>query len=366
MRASIDVLLSLLALLGVSWLACRSAPVPEALPSEAPGDAAVRTGPFSADRAWKHLEALAAIGPRVSGGPGAAAARVYIQQQLAGLGLEVKERSLTVSFDAPNVEDIELVNLRATIPGKSSDLIVLAAPYDSAHVESFEFQGVNDGASGVALLLELARIITADPLPYSVRLYFLDGESPLGRGTEEDAETQLLGSLATAGVLEAAGDLETIRLLLIFNRVSDADLRIARDLFSHRTHRDTIWRVAADLGHGDVFPSAAEFEAPVAGHRSFIDAGMRRTVAIVDPHFGADEVPDSGPYSEDDRLDRSSPESLAVVGDVTLASLHAISAALVRIDRFSEAPVFVKPEPALPEPEPESTEAPPAGEAAPP
>jgi hypothetical protein len=336
MRLPIAVPLSLLALLGASWLACRSAPVPKPLPSDAPP--AARTRAFSADRAWKHLEALAAIGPRVSGTPGAAEARGYIHEQLAALGLEVKERSVTVSFDDPDVEKLTLVNLRAEIPGESSDRIILAAPYDSAYVDSFEYQGVNDGASGAALLLELARVIAADPLPYSVRLYFLDCESPLGRGNAEDAETQLLGSLTAAGALESTGRLEAIRLLLIFNRVSDADLRIARDLFSHRTHRDTIWRVAAELGHGDVFPPAAEFEAPVASHRSFIDAGMRRAVAIVDPHFGA------------------------VVGEVTLASLEVISAGLVKIDRFSEVPVFEQSEQAPAEQQPAAAEAAPAGE----
>jgi len=344
MRVPIPVFLSLLALLGVVGQACRSAPEPAPLPL--PGaTASGRVGAFSADAAWKHLEALAAIGPRVSGTEGVEKARAYLRGQLTSLGLEVASRSATVSFDSGDVGDFELVNLEATIPGDSPDLILLAAPYDSAYQQSFEHLGVNDGASGAALLLELARVIASQPLPYTVRCYFLDAEAPLGRGSAEEAESQLLGSMAAALTLESSQELASTRLLLLLNRVSDADLRIARDRFSHRTYREAIWRAAAELGYDDTFSPAAEFGAPVAGHRSFLNRGMRRTVAIVDPHFGAEDAPDLADHSEADTLDRSSPRSLAIVGRVTLASLESITAQLLKIDRFAESPIVPEPEP---------------------
>jgi hypothetical protein len=343
MRRPAALLLSLLAL---SWLACRSAPAPQALPPPPETVARERPDEFSAERAWKHLKALAAIGPRAVGTPGAAKARAYIERQLEALDLEVKKSSSTISFDSDEeFPDLELVNLEATIPGESPDLLVLAAPYDSAHRDDFEHLGVSNGASGAAVLLEIARVLAAKPLPYTVRLYFLDGEAPLGRGDEEAAETHLLGSMAAAHALRADRQLAAVRVLILINRVSDADLRIARDRFSHRIYRDTIWREAAERGYTDVFPPTAEFEAPVAGHRSFIDSDMRRAVAIVDPHFGTGELPGPADHSEEDTIARSSPKSLDIVGEVMLASLEAISASLAKIDRFTEAPVVATPEP---------------------
>jgi glutaminyl-peptide cyclotransferase len=342
MRAPIHVLQSGLALAGILWLACGSAPAPPPLP-RAPLEGRVRA--FSAERAWKHLEALAAIGPRASGTEGAAKARAYLRDELTSLGFEVASNSSTVSFDSGDQPDIELVNLEVTIPGDSPGLIVLVAPYDSAYHESFEYLGVNDGASGAALLLELARVLHSNPLPYAIRLYFLDGEAPLGRGGPDDKKVRLLGSTLAAATLESRGELAAIRLLIAMNRVSDADLRIARDRFSHRTYRDAIWRAAAELGYVEAFPPGEKFEAPLAGHRPFIDRGMRRAVAIVDPHFGDEEAPDFAEHSEEDTLDRSSPRSLEVVGKVTLAGLESISARLVKIDRFSRAPGVVEPEP---------------------
>jgi len=247
-----------------------------------------------------------------------------------------------------------LVNLRATIPGESSDLIVLVAPYDSAVRDGVAEVGVNDGASGAALLLELARVIVAAPLPYTVELCFVDGEARLDFLPGDDGGVGLLGSRAIAEEFRQRNQLFRIRLLLYFNRVSDVDLRIARDRSSHRIHRDAIWQAAAALGYVEAFPREAAFEAPLAGHRSFIDIGMRRVVAIVDPQLGDGEVSDA--------LEHSSRDSLRTVGRVTLAALEAIASRLVKIDHFAEAPDFEAsaPEAGTPPPEAADTAAPPA------
>ena len=44
-----------------------------------------------------------------------------------------------------------------------------------------EYVGANEGASGAALLLELARVIAEKPLPYTTWIVFLDGEAPSAR-----------------------------------------------------------------------------------------------------------------------------------------------------------------------------------------
>ena len=382
------LILILIVVMGSSGSGCRSStPTAQATTNGsvagAPAAAAF-VGRFSGQRAWKHLEALAAIGPRAVGTPGAAKAREYIESEIAALGLEAKPVSIELRFGSEDARTLlELVNLTATIPGNSSDLILLIAPYDSAYHEKFRFAGVNDGASGAAVLLELARVLVAKPLPYTARFIFLDGEAPLGRGTENEPASALLGSRSAAAGIERAGGSSKVRLLLHLNRVSDADLRIARDRFSHRIYRDAFWNAAARLGHRDVFPGDSSFEAPDSGHRAFFDRGMRRVVTIEDTRFGDGET-QLARYTEDDTLDRSSEESLAIVGQVVLSGLRDISASLEQIDRFSEAPTIppqdvpanerrdsaetpgagAAPGPPPPGPEvPEATEPPPSPEA---
>ena len=89
---------------------------------------------------------------------------------------------------------------------------------------------------------------------------------------------------------------------------------------------------------------------------------MRRVVTIEDTGFGDGET-ELARYTEDDTLDRSSEQSLAIVGQVVLAGLRDISASLEQIDRFSEAPTI--PAQDLPADERHEPEEPPEAEAAP-
>jgi glutaminyl-peptide cyclotransferase len=315
------------------------APPPEPAPSPVrdPAD-------FSGERAWEHLRRLAEIGPRAAGTPGAERARAYILEQLEMLGLEVVTFRSSLELEDGRV--LELESLVAGLPGTSDDLFVLAAPYDSRHFESFEFVGANEGGSGAALLLELARVLSLRPLPYTTWIVFLDAEAPLGRGNAVEASTAWIGSSSLARDLGTRDGLSAIRLLAYFNQVADADLRISRDLRSHRSYRETFWDVAARLGHDDVFMPAQPYESPPAGHIPFLARGMRRVVLVMDTSFGGEEPPGIYAGTEDDTLERCSSESLEAVGAVTYAALDEIAGRLRKIDRFAGAPLEFGGEPA--------------------
>ena len=110
--------------------------------------------------------------------------------------------------------------------------------------------GANDGASGTAVLLELARLFHRRPPPVGVDLVFFDGED-YGE-FEPTFRAVLLGSQRYAGT--ATGPRPRFGILL--DMVGDRDLRIRREGFSAaccaRTV-DKVWSVAAELGHGKVF-----------------------------------------------------------------------------------------------------------------
>lgn len=353
MRARFTLLASLGAIIVLRTVACQSSPPPQA--SE-PVEPAQSVGSFSAENAWAHLVALTSIGPRVSGGEGAAQARAYIAGRLSELGLATEERKLTVTLDSG--ERFEVFNLTAILPGASSDEIVLAAPYDSAHHETFTFVGANEGASGAAVLLELARVIQLHPLPYTTRLVFLDGEARVGRGAPTDENVRSIGSSGLAQTFQHDGTAKRVRLLVVIDRVGDRDLRIARDLRSHRIYREEFWRAASRLGHTDVFQASAGYETFEGGHEAFINSGLRKVVALSDTSHGGDESPGPYAHTEDDSLENCSPESLAIVGSVMLEALDAIGARLAKIDRFSQEPLAD----VTPETTPVATEEPEEGE----
>lgn len=333
-------------------LACGTPAPPPAPPAPDPSQ-------FSGERAWEHLERLAEIGPRVSGTPGAEAARGYIRAQLEALGLEPRPLSFDVQFAAAGGETgkASFESVLAEIPGESPDLVVLAAPFDSRHFESFTHLGVNNGASGAALLLEMARVLKINPLPYTVWLAFLDGEAAHAEDARPDQ--RFLGSRALVNELREVDALSRTRLVVYFNQVADRDLVIASDFFANGVVRERFQRAARQLGHESAFPPDRPVSRPPGGLNAFWSVGVRQLMSVIDDRFGGDEAPGVYWQTEDDTLEQCDPQSLAIVGEVTDAGLRDEVAVLQKVDRFSQRPVpAAEPEPVEEEPAPEAEPAP--------
>jgi hypothetical protein len=326
----------------------------------------------------------------VSGTEGAERARAYLAGQLEALGIRVEENlpepaREPAASDSPAAEAgvpassaaeaeaeaeggggsgaeppaPEPRNLVGVVPGASEDLILLVAPYDSPPHQSPGFVGANDGGSGAAVLLALAPALASAPLPYTTWLLFLDGEA-----SGSDGSPGLRGSAAAADRLARAGLAPRVRLLLAMNRVCDPELRVARDLLSHRPYREEVWKSASRLGYRQLFEQE-RFEQPRGSHWAFQRVGVR-SVALMDSTREQEEAPDLAAGSEDDDLAHCSARSLDAVASVSLDALQAISRRLAKVDRFSAAPdlALTRPAPdqapAVEAPPAEAPEAPPA------
>jgi hypothetical protein len=349
--------------LAALWLGC--GPTPSSPPPETIAASSPPPEEFSPERAWGHLTALAAIGPRHPGTAGSARARDYLRGELSAQGLTVEEQHARSEHGE---ERVETVNLVASIPGDSEDVILLIAPYDSPPGDA-RGVGVDAGASGAALLLELGRALGVRHPAYTTWLVFVEGDALAASGAISRSE---VGTGALAAGLASRGQTDRIRLAVYFDRVSRPELRIARDLRSFRSAREAYWLEARRLGHAAVFPPDAPFEAVDEGHRALLDSGMRRTLAISGSTVAGDgRTSDEAASAPPDDLEHSSRESLATVGHVSLEALSAIAARLAKIDRFVKSPIqAVGQEPRPPAPEgapapPDAGEAP-APEAAPP
>ena len=334
--------------LAILCLGCGSPPSLDSAPGEqasadldtAPArDLSARIASFSADRAWRDLQALTEVDARPVGSRGNDRARDYLRAELEGLGVEVESWEVDYAnteeeSSGAGAPEISVTNLSAIIPGtRSQDRFLIVAPFDSRSYDDFEFIGANDGASGAAVVLEIARSIAADPLLYAAEIVFLDGESPFpspdGQGFYRE-----IGSLGLATRIQAAG-ISGVRAMIYLNRVGDADLQIARDLMSHRIYREEFWKAAAALDRTQAFPRDAAFENAGVAHRYFAQIGLRQIVSIVDTSFGGDQPPGLYAGTAQDTIERCSPESLETVGVVVLEGLESISKRLGKIDRFT-------------------------------
>ncbi len=129
--------------------------------------------------AYQHTYYLSeVIGSRVAGSDKEVEARDYIEGQFKRLGFEteVKEFSYTrkdVSYDSANVIAVK--------PGKSKEVVIVGAHYDSVGVG----KGADDNASAVGVMLEVAEVLRRVPTPYTI-IFIAFGAEEVGlRGSRE-------------------------------------------------------------------------------------------------------------------------------------------------------------------------------------
>ena len=134
----------------------------------------VSTPEFSGENAYVHCAAICAMGPRYSGSPAYEQQLQYLEKHLRAYGWQTERNS----FSAPN--GVKMCNLRAFRSTTPCPLL-LSCHIDTKVNIAPGFESADDGASGAAVLLELARTLCDD----RVELIFLDGEEAFARNMSE-------------------------------------------------------------------------------------------------------------------------------------------------------------------------------------
>ena len=267
------------------------------------------TTTFSETRAWKHLKAQLALGPRTPGSKAHAQVIEYISRQLEKSGWEVEiQESESMGHIIKNI---------VAKRGTSGPWVIFGAHYDSrlfadqdenGSNQSEPVPGANDGASGVAVLLEMARVIPADS-DQQVWLVFFDAED---QGHIEGWEW-ILGSRCFVDTLTAKPD-----AVVIIDMIGDSDLNIYREKSSDPGLTDDIWQTAETLGYSGQFINEDKYSI-LDDHLPFLEAGIP-AIDIIDFDY---------PYwhTLKDTREKVSPESLSIVGNTLLTWLSNQTAA---------------------------------------
>ena len=137
-----------------------------------------RPSEFDGGRAFRDLEALVALGPRPAGSAAAGDARALIRERLRQAGWRVEAHDFSVP--RPDGRAVAMTNLIARRVDAADVRTLVVTHYDTKNLAGVAFVGANDGASGVAVLLELARVTASDEPPLPVELVFFDGEEAFG------------------------------------------------------------------------------------------------------------------------------------------------------------------------------------------
>jgi glutaminyl-peptide cyclotransferase len=279
---------------------------------------------FSGPAAFAHLEALCRLGPRPSGSPGMARQRELVVAHFTAAGGTVSRQAFQIR-DRRSGQPVAMENILVSWHPDRLDRVLLGAHYDTrpypdqdAVDPRGEFVGANDGASGVALLMELARAMPGLTGPVGVDFVLFDGEEYVFG----PRDPYFLGSTFFARQYAADRDAGRIdhryRAAVVVDMVADRDLQIYQEGHSvewpeSRPLVESIWKVAERLG-------VKQFVARPK-HRVQDDHVPLRMIAgipaldIIDfdyPHW----------HTRADTPDQCSAESLEAVGRVVLAWLR--------------------------------------------
>lgn len=250
---------------------------------------------FDGQRAYADVQTQVAMGPRVPGSEGHAKIREWMRGELEAAGWQVElQESEALGHPIKNIVAKRTNEGPQIIFGAHYDTRIYADsdPDPSNHTDFVP--GANDGASGVAVLLELARSLPNDTP--AVWLVFFDAED---NGNIETWDW-ILGSseFVRNNTLQP-------RAAVIVDMIGDADLNIYKEFNSDPELTEEIWNTAKSLGYENKF--IPEYKhSMIDDHTAFIRAGIP-AIDIIDFDY---------PYwhTVQDTPDKVSSESLEIVG----------------------------------------------------
>ncbi|MDI6766512.1 MAG: M28 family peptidase [Bacteroidota bacterium] len=223
-----------------------------------------------------------------------------------------------------STETIQMTNIIASFNLKATTRILLLAHWDcrpfadqdpNPKNQTKPVLGANDAASGVAVLLEIARHLKQTPPKVGVDILFTDGED---YGKEGDLKNYLLGAKYFSKNLPQ-GFKPVFGILL--DMVGDSQLEILKEPYSIKYAPDIVelvWSTAKKLNIYQFVDDVRQYGV-IDDHLPLNEVGIK-TINIID--FAYPDESNSYWHTMEDTPDKCSPESLEAVGKVILHVIY--------------------------------------------
>lgn len=272
---------------------------------------------FDQERAFQRLRDLCGFGPRNHGSEGKSKAEEWILQTLRDAGAEVIVHTFQhTPKGATQAESFR--NIVARINPRQTRRVLIATHYDTRSTadkdpdenrRSEPIIGANDGASGVAVLLEMAGLWKEQPPPLGVDLIFFDGED-FGRGS--DLDDYFLGSKAWVR------DFPEYRPEwgVVIDMVGDGDFAIRKErdsLARAPAVVERLWSAAARVRSNGILDERGGLVYD--DHTAFLDKGIP-VVLLIDFSY-------KWFHTTADTPDKCSAASLGQVGRTVMEAIEA-------------------------------------------
>ncbi|MFX1484590.1 MAG: M28 family peptidase [Promethearchaeota archaeon] len=259
---------------------------------------------FNGATAYQYLLDQCDFGPRPPGSINLSLCRTMLSESFEAAGWNVTFQNFTY-------RDVECVNLVVTWHSSQTSSIILGAHYDTrpeatsdpdAANRSKPILGANDGASGVAVLLELSSSLPEE-VRSSVEIVLFDAED----SGSINGWNWIQGSTYYVSQLTQTRR-ASVKAMVLVDMVGDENLRLPRESSSTKSLQNAIWSIAGQLGHNDTFLDT--FGGSVTDdHSPFLDAGIPAVdlIQVPFPWYW---------HTLEDTPDKCSATSLEAVGQV--------------------------------------------------
>lgn len=280
--------------------------------------------PFDGERALADTRAQCELGPRVPGTEAHVKGREWIKAQIEAAGWKAWDQPFTAELaltgaTAPawNLWGLPpTMNPAAPAGSGERDLFVLSAHWDTRPYAdddfsrgkdaAVRFQGANDGAAGVAVVLEIARAIAGSPLAERVVLVFFDAEDS---GVRNADATWCIGSQYAAD--HPMPWFDRIKLGINLDMIAHRGMKLSRENHSMRAHPfavDRLYKIG--LRRQPYVFTRGTIGPMIDDHLPFIRSGV--------PYIDLIGLPYDYWHRLGDTPDECDPEVMAAVGSVLI------------------------------------------------
>lgn len=278
---------------------------------------------FNGEKAFQFLVKQTDFGPRNPGSKGHQACLEYLKSQLEEYGGLVSLQPF-FHYDAGRKISLTMTNIIGSFNPENQSRIILCAHWDTRPMADRDIPenlntpilGANDAASGVAVLLEMARQFQKKAPPVGVDIIFLDGED---YGNEGDLDNYCLGSR----YFVENNQKYFPRFAILLDMIGDAQLEIPMEGYSRQYAPavvDLVWKAAAEISVYQFYPYVKQYIFD--DHVILNEAGIP-AIDIID--FDYPDRSQKYWHTLQDTPDKCAPVSLQAVGDVLMKVIYELS-----------------------------------------
>ena len=289
---------------------------------------------FCADSAYLYCQAQCDFGPRTMNSKAHDDCEQWIISKFKGFGLEViPQKAVLKGYDGTSLKS---TNIIASYRPDIKDRILLCAHWDSrpwADNDPDEanhktpVMAANDGASGVAVMLEVARLISKDTLQMGVDFICFDAEDwgvPQWSDADYDGDSWALGAQYWSTNLHKKG--YKARFGILLDMVGGQGAQFYKEPFSVQNASnivEKVWRAAQIVGYGSMFPT--QMGTGVTDDHVPVNTKAKIPTIDIIPYYPNCEQSSFGPtwHTINDDMEHVDKNTLQAVGQTLIQVIYS-------------------------------------------